>query len=85
MKRGIIIINNDTPFISRANTTKHHYQLASELSKGKHNVEIFKRTEWNRGKTSFYGFKLKRNTKILKKPSGKKRILPELYNCWRCC
>jgi hypothetical protein len=59
MKKGIIIrllfIMTLLLFYNQIqpDTTKHYYQLASELSKGKHNVEIFKRTEWNRGKTSF--------------------------------
>jgi hypothetical protein len=73
-----IIIDNDAPFILRPGKTKQYYQLASKLSKGKHTVEIFKRTEWNRGKTSFYGFKLKGNTKILEKSFGKKRKI-EFY------
>ena len=58
--------------------TKQYYQLASELSKGKHIVEIFKRTEWNTCETSFYDFKLKGDTKILKKSSAKKRKI-EFY------
>ena len=62
-----IIIDNNTPFILRPTATKGYYKLASKLSKGKHTVEIFKRTEWNRGKTSFYGFQLKGNPKLLPK------------------
>lgn len=62
-----IIIDNDTPFILRPTATKGYYKLASKLSKGKHTVEIFKRTEWNRGKTSFYGFQIKGNPKLLPK------------------
>ena len=62
-----IIIDNNTPFILRPTATKGYYKLASKLSKGKHTVEIFKRTEWNRGKTSFYGFQIKGNPKLLPK------------------
>jgi hypothetical protein len=62
-----IIIDNDTSFILRPTATKGYYKLASKLSKGKHTVEIFKRTEWNRGKTSFYGFQIKGNPKLLPK------------------
>ena len=53
--------------------TKQYYQLASKLSKGIQIVEIFKRTEWNKSETSVYDFKLKGDTKILKKSSAKKR------------
>ena len=58
-----IIIDNDRISILRPDTIKRYYQLASELPKGKHSIEIFKRTEWNRGKTNFYGFKINNETK----------------------
>ncbi len=73
-----VIIDNDSLFILRPDTTKGYYQLASELPKGKHTVEIFKRTEWNRGKTSFYGFQIKGNPKLLPKQSSYKRKI-EFY------
>jgi len=73
-----VIIDDDSLLILRPDTTKRYYQLASELSPGKHTVEIFKRTEWNRGKTSFYGFKIEGNPKLLPKPSPYKRKI-EFY------
>ncbi|ARV16460.1 SGNH/GDSL hydrolase family protein [Polaribacter sp. SA4-12] len=73
-----IIIDNDSAFIIRPDTIKRYYELASKLPKGKHTLEIFKRTEWDRGKTSFYGFKLEGNSKVLKKPLNKKRKI-EFY------
>ena len=69
-----IILDNDSTFILRPNTTKQYYELASNLPEGKHSIEIFRRTEWNRGKTSFYGFKLTNSSRILSKPASKKRI-----------
>lgn len=63
-----VIIDGNEPFILRPDTTKHSYPLASGLSKGKHSIELFKRTEWNRGKTMFYGFKIDGNAAILPKP-----------------
>ena len=68
-----VLIDNESPFIIRTDTSKQYYQLASELIKGKHKVEIFKRTEWNRGKTSFYGFKLKDGAKVLPKSLPNKK------------
>lgn len=73
-----VIIDNDSLFILRPDTTKRYYQLASELPKGKHTIEIFKRTEWDRGKTSFYGFQIEGDTKQLPKPSPYKRKI-EFY------
>ena len=73
-----IILDNDSTFILRPNTTKQYYELASNLPEGKHSIEIFRRTEWNRGKTSFYGFKLTNSSRILSKPASKKRKI-EFY------
>lgn len=73
-----VIIDNDSLFILRPDTTKRYYQLASELPKGKHTIEIFKRTEWNRGKTSFYGFQIEEDAKVLPKPLPCKRKM-EFY------
>ena len=68
-----VIIDNDSLFILRPSTTKESYELASNLSKGKHTVEIFKRTEFNRGKTSFYGFQIKGNPKLVTKQIATQR------------
>lgn len=73
-----VIIDNDSLFILRPDRTKRYYQLASELPKGKHTVEIFKRTEWDRGKTAFYGFQIKGNSKVLPRPAPRKRKI-EFY------
>lgn len=73
-----IIIDNDSIVIFKPDTIKQYYPLALNLSKGKHSIKIFKRTEWNRGKTSFYGFKIKNNAKLLQKSTPKKRRI-EFY------
>jgi len=73
-----IIIDNGSVSILRPDTTKQYYQLASKLPKGKHTIEIFKRTEWNRGKTNFYGFKINNEVKLLSKSAPKKRKI-EFY------
>jgi hypothetical protein len=45
------------------------------LSKGKHSIEIFKRTEWNRGKSTFYGFLINGDAKVLEAaPSSDRKI-----------
>jgi len=73
-----VIIDNDSLFILHPDTSKRYHLLASKLSKGKHTIEIFKRTEWSRGKTSFYGFKINGNSKLLPKEAPKKRKM-EFY------
>jgi hypothetical protein len=73
-----VILDNDSLFILHLDTTKHYYQLASQLSKGKHTIEIFKRTEWDKGKTSFYGFQIKGKAKLLPKAKPKERKI-EFY------
>ena len=73
-----VIIDKDSITILRPNTIKQYYKLASNLPKGKHTIEIFKRAEWNRGKTNFYGFKIKNNAKLLPKSPPKKRKI-EFY------
>lgn len=70
-----VIIDNDRLSILKPDTSKRFYQLASGLSRGPHSIEIFKRTEWDRGKTSFYGFQLEGASKILPKtPAYKRKI-----------
>lgn len=73
-----VIIDNDSVTVLRPDTTKQYYQLASQLPKGEHSIEIFKRTEWNRGKTIFYGFQIGKKSKLLSKPASKKRKI-EFY------
>ncbi|GGK15516.1 endoglucanase [Yeosuana aromativorans] len=73
-----VIIDNDSAVLLRPDTTKTYYQLASRLPEGNHSVEIFKRTEWDRGTTTFYGFEIQKGAKLLPKPAPKKRQI-EFY------
>ncbi len=73
-----VIVDNKDVSIIRLDTAKRYFKLATGLSKGKHSIEIFKRTEWARGKTSFFGFKIKGNAEILPKDPPKKRKI-EFY------
>jgi len=63
-----IIIDNDSIRILRIDTIKKEYVLASGLADKPHNIKIYKRTEWNRGITSFYGFVLDKGSVILNSP-----------------
>lgn len=73
-----VILDNDSIFILRPQSIKKYQVLASNLSKGPHTIEIFRRTEWDRGPTDFYGFKVDTNAKLLAKSPPKKRKI-EFY------
>jgi hypothetical protein len=72
------VIIDDSLFIFRPEITKSTYVLASDLPQGKHKMEIFKRTEWDRGKSTFYGFQISGDPKVLEKDVPKSRKI-EFY------
>ena len=73
-----VIIDGDSITLLRPDTIKQYYQLATNLSAGKHSIEIFKRTEWDRGTTKFYGLEIEGDAKLLVKSPAKKRKI-EFY------
>ena len=73
-----IILDNDSIRVLHPNTTKRYYLLAANLPDGKHSVEIFKRTEWDKGSTEFYGFKLEGNLQVVS-PARTKHLKLEFY------
>lgn len=54
-------------------THKKSYVLASNLSYEKHKIQLFKRTECEKGSTYFYGFETNKNATVLPKSKSKKR------------
>ena len=73
-----VILDNKVISKIQLATTKNKYVLASGLSKGKHKIQLFKRTQWGKGQTFFYGFETNSNTEVLKKSKPKKRKI-EFY------
>ena len=73
-----VILDEDSISILKPDTVQKIYTLARGLSPGLHNIELYKRTEWNRGKTLFYGFKPGPKTKVLDPGSPKERSI-EFY------
>ncbi len=65
-------------------TLKRTYILASGLPGGKHKVELFKRTEWDKGKTLFYGFEIPGKAIVLPSPGAKKRKMEFYGNSITC-
>ncbi|MVN23101.1 SGNH/GDSL hydrolase family protein [Mucilaginibacter arboris] len=65
-------------------TSKKVYQLAAGLSNGKHTLELFKRTEWDKGKTWFYGFLPVKEASVLPAPALPKRKIEFYGNSITC-
>ena len=69
------IIDDTTIVKINPDTTKRSYVLASGLSKGNHKVQLFKRTEWDKGKTLFFGFEVEDSATVLPpQPKPKRKI-----------
>lgn len=73
-----IVVDSQVVSKLHTDTLKTKYILASGLSEGKHQVQLFKRTEWDKGKTLFYGFELPGDAKLLPAETPKKRKI-EFY------
>jgi hypothetical protein len=79
-----VIIDNDSMYTLQFDTTQKMVPLVSGLPRGKHTLELFKRTEWDKGKTWFYGFKTNRNTKLVDPPKKPKRKIEFFGNSISC-
>lgn len=73
-----IILDGDSIRKIHFDTVKRTYVLAENLRYGTHSVQLFKRTEWDKGKTWFYGFVLDGKTKLLQ-PGTRPRRRIEFY------
>ncbi|QQL50985.1 SGNH/GDSL hydrolase family protein [Mucilaginibacter ginkgonis] len=65
-------------------STKHGYQLASQLSDDNHTLQLFKRTEFVHGDTWLYGFELPANAVVNKAPKAPKRAIEFYGNSITC-
>ncbi|WP_420582317.1 SGNH/GDSL hydrolase family protein [Reichenbachiella sp.] len=73
-----VIIDRDSVRMLRLDTLTRRYLLAAGLQEGPHTVALFKRTEWDKGKTSFQGFEVYGTNPKLSEPQSKKRRI-EFY------
>ena len=73
-----VIIDTDSIYKIHFDTSKKIYSLASDLSYGKHSIRLFKRTEWDKGRTYFYGFEFTGKAIVLK-PSVRPKRKIEFY------
>lgn len=79
-----VIIDNNSIYKIQFDTAKKTVVLASNLSYGKHSIQLFKRTEWDKGKTLFYGFEFKGKNKLLKPAKLPKRKIEFFGNSITC-
>lgn len=79
-----VIVDGKVMRVLHPETAKRSYVLVSGLPIGKHTLELFKRTEWAMGKTSFYGFTMDRAGKVLPPPPVKKHKIEFFGNSITC-
>lgn len=79
-----IIIDKKTIIKLHTEPEKKTYTLAAGLPYGEHTVQIFKRTEWDKGKTWFYGFSSTDKIKWLKPIKKPKRKIEFFGNSISC-
>ena len=65
-------------------TLKKTVVLAEALPYGKHSLQLFKKTEWDKGKTWFYGFVENSKTKLLKSDKLPERKIEFFGNSITC-
>ncbi|WP_207433499.1 SGNH/GDSL hydrolase family protein [Sabulibacter ruber] len=53
-----VLLDGQQLSILQPDTSARLYTLAEGLKSGPHTIELFKRTEWDKGTTTFYGFEL---------------------------
>ncbi len=79
-----VILDGEVISKIHTDTLKQAYVLASGLEKGKHTIQVFKRTEWDKGKTLFYGFEIEEGGQLLPAPKPKKRKIEFYGNSITC-
>ncbi len=79
-----VIVDGKEPFKIHTETSKKTYALATDLPDGNHTVQLFKRTEWTKGKTWFYGFEVPSSTKLLPPVAAPKRKIEFYGNSITC-
>lgn len=79
-----VILDNDSIYKLQFDTLKKVVSLASGLPYGNHTLQLFKRTEWDKGKTWFYGFEIDGKTELLKPQKLPKRKIEFFGNSISC-
>ncbi|MEO6188341.1 MAG: SGNH/GDSL hydrolase family protein [Ginsengibacter sp.] len=83
LKNMFNVILDDSLFVLKTDRKDGRYVLASGLKKGKHKLEIIRRTEWHGGNTTFSGFYIDKNKK-LEKPEIEERKIEFIGDSYTC-
>lgn len=78
------IVDGDSVIMIRTTGDKESITLVDNLPEGKHNIQLFKRTEFDRGKTWFYGFELNPGAKLLSASPRSERSIEFYGNSITC-
>jgi len=70
-----VVVDNGEPRLLRMDTTERWYLLANDLQEGEHTLELFKRTEWTRGNTKFYGFRITGRAQLLEPSATSGKVI----------
>lgn len=79
-----VIVDQVPVRVIQFDTAKKWVTLASGLPYGKHSLQLFKRTEWDKGKTWFYGIATDGKTRLLKPARLPKRKIEFFGNSITC-
>jgi Carbohydrate esterase 2 N-terminal len=69
-----VIVDNKVVKVLNPNSKKEKYPLATGLSQGKHVLQLFRKTEFTNGKTTFFNFSIHKNAKLLSVEPKKRKI-----------
>ena len=69
-----VVIDDDSLRYIKLDTATTYYTLAAGLPTGEHTIALIKRTEWDLGKTWFYGLETI-NGQLMKLPPGNKHVI----------
>ncbi len=77
------ILIDDSLFVLTTNKPDGIYTLASNLKDTRHSLEIYRRTEWHGGNTTFKGFNLEKGRRLYKPEVKTRRIefIGDYYTC----
>ena len=79
-----VIIDNKSIHKIHFDKERKKYLLADHLPFAEHTVQVFKRTEWDKGSTLFYGFQLDDKALLLNAPEKPKRKIEFFGNSITC-
>jgi hypothetical protein len=83
LRNMFTVIVDDSLSVLTANRSDSTYVLAGNLPKGKHTLEIYRRTEWHGGNTTFLGFRFDAGSKVSAPAPRKHKIefIGDSYTC----